>query len=538
MRVPRNFADEAHAAGAYFDPTDPERRELMGATTVIKRAMPPYLVPWAAKLTATEAVETIDQWRSLDKAAAIDLLKGAPDRARDKAGDKGTITHRFLKLHAAGEITGDEVWDADAMSYIAAGLAFLRDWRPRFVWQEATVFSPELGYAGTLDFIADIDGIGRVIGDYKSSNGIYAEVAAQLASYRFADHAVDERGERLAIPDVTGGIVVHLKGDGTYDVRPVLCDESAFEVFRHSLGICAWKARNRGVIGSPLPIPEIVDDIPEPDSLTARREWLRERIRNIVAAETAPEILAPLNVATSEALLLSWWPSHLGVVSGLDDAEIDEASDICWAVEKALRLQFPATDPLDEAADQETRALLASRLRELPEDLHPFTPGDIKRASIRSAEVMAAQLSDAESAHQERNEHALGALRDVVEIATQPLPADFPAIVARSVSRGRVTAPRLFSGEEVDRLDLFVEGIVTGFLSVMFEAAEGVEELLLAVHQSKRAALEHTKAKARVAGVMPPKSFAEIAGDPLLIALAIQGPAFAETPHKTKGDNT
>ena len=56
---PINFSDGAHAANAYIDPTDVEQRKLIGSTTVIKKALPPYLVPWAAKLTAEYAVDNL-----------------------------------------------------------------------------------------------------------------------------------------------------------------------------------------------------------------------------------------------------------------------------------------------------------------------------------------------------------------------------------------------------------------------------------------------------------------------------------------------
>lgn len=408
MSAPRNFADEAHAQNYYVDPTDPEQRPLIGSTSVIKKAMPPYLVPWAAKLTATYAVDNRMHWQELDRAAAIDLIKKAPDRARDHAADKGTVTHRFLELHAQGQLTGDETWEAEALPYIEAGIKFLTEWQPAFIWQEATVFNPERGYAGTLDFIAELPGLGRVIGDYKTSKGVYPEVAAQLASYRYASHAVDESNQRIPIPEVAGGVVVHLKGDGTYELRPVLCDERAYQAFLDSIGICDWKSKTRGVIGTKLPAPHPSavepglpgaddsastddpfvgldgnperaldeartlarggtpyrkDGAPNPDAypgasdpvpdaptgtlVERRRAWITGRVKAIIEASAATARLREMNVYSAADLLFNWWPDNAPkpVQSVTRHEQIDAIAETCSLVERDLGLAFPEPDP-------------------------------------------------------------------------------------------------------------------------------------------------------------------------------------------------
>jgi hypothetical protein len=545
MSTPLDFSTEAHAANAYIDPTDPEGRKLIGSTTVIKKALPPYLVPWAAKLTAEEAVDTVDNWRTLERAAAVDMLKRAPDRTRDAAGDKGTIVHRVMELAARGE-RPDEVYDTQVQGYVTAGLAFLDEWQPEFVWQEATVFHPEAGYAGTLDFIARLPGLGLVIGDYKTSKGIYPEVAVQLASYRYASHAVDAQHRRVDIPHVDGAVVVHIRGDGTYEVRPVKADETAFQTFQHCLAVCDWKAR-RGVIGAKVapPAPQPADPFaglpdatgaPQKPRPVERRDWLRARIANILGAEVPAQTLAEMNVDSAAALMVQWWPEDVATLKASDahtDDELTAIAERCAMVEKALGLTFPDPDPsvplVPErlAADHPDVVAMVARLRALPADLLAdveagaaqvpnmvaLTSGRITPALIAALDELVAK---AEAGHASRKMAAAALCSSLSALGVPEAP------VVGAATLGHHEDPARLTEAQLDRFWALVDALEIGLVVVgpSGQLIAGTGDGLVAIHGNRRDALNAAKRHAKAHDLDVPKSFADVLGDPLLVALA------------------
>lgn len=579
MSPPRNFADEAHQANAYVDPTDPEQRKLAGVTTVLKKAMPPYLVPWASKLTAEYAIDNLAAWQNLDREAAVTLLKGAPDRSRDKAGAKGTVTHRFLEMHAKGELDPDEIFDGDAIPYIKAGLAFLNDWKPRFIWQEATVFHPELGYAGTLDFIAELPGMGVVIGDYKTSKGIYPETAVQLAAYRYASHAVCEGPwdwERLAIPAVDGGVVVHLKGDGTYDLKPAQCDERAFNAFKACLAVGEWKASTRGVIGRAAKIPAEVG-APTPASAEPTPASVSPTAAEGAEGETVTAV-APAGADTTEDLLTSvvsvpfaevksWllrrmepikadkeaghtlavnWPLGLPVPINLATFEqIDAAVAIIAGVEREHGLPFGHTDPRtvnDKAGvDREHLDALAASVSRLPADLRP----DV--ALVRSTQARYAAdltlVAEAIDVHAGRAAQVVHGINEILT-ALDPTGTVDAAIlrdyIATLVSVGHTDRAGMLTADDVARFDALVEAATTGYLILgdgksphHFSVDTPSAELFASVFGGKRAALSAAKRAAKANGIASPARFDDAVSSPLLVALALAGMSDADSAPAT-----
>lgn len=199
-------------------------------TTIIGAMNKPALPRWAAKETAEFAVKVIDQISFIaqqDRQAAIDLLKGAPWRNSRKAMGRGSGIHKLIEQRMSGEAV--EVPDRHRDSYGAFG-AFLSDYNVSYETCETTVFSRTHNYAGTLDFIAKLDGIGTVVGDIKTGKNVWPEVGLQLAAYRYADFMGGKDGEEKEIPATTGAVVLHLRPDG-YSLHPVRSDVSLFGVF-------------------------------------------------------------------------------------------------------------------------------------------------------------------------------------------------------------------------------------------------------------------------------------------------------------------
>lgn len=273
-------------------PLDEEVERFWSVTTIIKGGLPaPALQAWGMRAVAEFAVANYRQLSAMVGSSyrferdatgavvgvledpdavvsAIDWLKGAPYRERDRKADLGTAVHEQAEAYALGKPM------PEAHDSIAANLLgfrnFLEDYQPRYaqldggLWlAEASVFNRAERYAGTLDAIADVPGLGRVLIDYKTGKDIYAETALQLAAYRHAEFIGLPDGTEWPMPEVDGCAALHLSplaGPRGYALRPVIADEQVFLAFKYVRETFRWQEEtSRGVIGAPLaaPRPEV-----------------------------------------------------------------------------------------------------------------------------------------------------------------------------------------------------------------------------------------------------------------------------------------
>ena len=240
------LAENVKGKGRHY--RHPETEELVpSVTNIIDVLSKPALPRWAAKETAQAAWKMRHSLDAMGETEAVDVLKGSPWRNSGRAADRGTSIHDYLEAAAGGrhvELSG-EAWN-----YKAAADEFLETYRPTIHLTEFSVFGD--GYAGTADFLADIDGR-LVVGDYKSSKALYPEIALQLAAIRYAHHIVDAEGGD-PMPEVDGCVGVLLTPDGC-EVREIDAGPEAFEAFRACL--TAWRWRKAGnPVGDVLPAPE------------------------------------------------------------------------------------------------------------------------------------------------------------------------------------------------------------------------------------------------------------------------------------------
>lgn len=216
------------ARGYEYPPT---REIFPSITTCLKCIDKPALVGWAAKMTAEAAWNMRHALVAMPEdsgGAAIDALKGARYRSMNKKGNLGSLVHRIAEALATDQPLPKIT--ENAAPYVDAFLAFVSDYRPTFRYVEGTVFSPEHRYAGTFDFLAEIDGL-PILGDHKTGSGIYSEVALQLAASRYATELWNPiTGDLEPMPDVAGCIAVHLQPEG-YRVLEVRADRLAHEAF-------------------------------------------------------------------------------------------------------------------------------------------------------------------------------------------------------------------------------------------------------------------------------------------------------------------
>jgi len=214
----------------------------------------------AARESAIFAVMRRDQWENLPTAEAIERIRKHHRGVWDDKASRGTAVHAMALAWAQGsEIDVPE----DCAPYIDALEWFYLDWRPRWVQLERSVIYDIVPnhYGGSFDAIADIGGQ-RWLLDLKTGAAVYPDTSLQLAAYRFASYmgVYDDTGALVdtePMPAVDACAVLHLQGDGTYELVPMKAGPEEFEFFLHARRLWEWNAASKKVIGEPLAAPSV-----------------------------------------------------------------------------------------------------------------------------------------------------------------------------------------------------------------------------------------------------------------------------------------
>lgn len=248
-----------------------------GVTTIIGDGMPkPALIGWTAKSIAEyvgerigkngDATELINDLKALDadkvardkdhrykakfpasgefsRTAVIDLLKTVQFEDRDKAANRGTEVHNL----AEDLMNGKEVEVPDELAgHVDAFIAWHDMWKPTNALPEFVCGNRRRKYMGTGDLIADLADRQRWLIDYKTNRtGPFAEVALQLAAYRYAEFLVTPDGE-IPMPSVDRCGVLWLRADG-YDFYEVKADEDTFRTFLYVQQVAAFQKADRSL---------------------------------------------------------------------------------------------------------------------------------------------------------------------------------------------------------------------------------------------------------------------------------------------------
>jgi len=225
---------------------------------------------WAANEVAKYAVKNIDAWRTLDDAAAIDLLKREPLRFLDRAASRGTDVHALAEAYAKTGVLPE--WAEEIDGYVTALRAFFNDHQPTPVLVEHTVFNSEVGYAGSFDMVCKLPQFGDdlCVLDYKTSKAIYPEVAAQLSAYAHGTEYIDDNDQSQPMPQIKRGVAVRFGANGDYEV--IECDIEAAWVYFQAV---------RKVYDIPVK-PFLLGNIAAPAGgvdLQQQRDWLRDRLQ-------------------------------------------------------------------------------------------------------------------------------------------------------------------------------------------------------------------------------------------------------------------
>lgn len=204
-------------------------------TNVIGIIDKPALPRWAAKETAKAAWSLRTSLDEMGEEEAVDVLKGAPWRRSGRAADRGTSIHEWLEAALLGQPLPE--LSGEAVLYRDAAAAWLERWQPETLATEVTMFSAL--YAGTADALVTLDGEVWLI-DFKTSSGLYPEVALQLAALAACPTAIigGEPTEEFDSIERLGA--VRIGKDGEWEMREVLSPSDALAGFYAALNLWGW----------------------------------------------------------------------------------------------------------------------------------------------------------------------------------------------------------------------------------------------------------------------------------------------------------
>lgn len=145
---------------------------------------------------------------------------------------RGTYVHQAIAL---GDRLDLASLDPAIAGYVRAWAAWKRDSGAAVVASEVPIAHQPLGYVGTLDALAVLNGRTYLV-DYKSG-GLPESVKPQTAAYRLALNAYGPKSEWTP---VLHRAVLQLSADGSYRWR-VLDDASDERTFRAALVCAQWQ---------------------------------------------------------------------------------------------------------------------------------------------------------------------------------------------------------------------------------------------------------------------------------------------------------
>ena len=190
-------------------------------------------------LKEKEENEEFDDWLVSIKSVFDTILAGKkePSKRKVAAADIGTEIHKWIEKWIGGKKPPFPE-DERAKNGVIAFMKFIKENdKLKLTSSEQFIYSKKYDYAGIKDWDAEEDGI-LVIGDNKSSKGIYTEMRYQLAGYWNASE--EESGKRYE----KGIIAKFGKYDGEFEHLEISRKEYKKDL-KAFLGLLDTKRRER-----------------------------------------------------------------------------------------------------------------------------------------------------------------------------------------------------------------------------------------------------------------------------------------------------
>lgn len=202
------------------------------------------LIGWAKGVTADAALANLDELALMraEKGPAIAKawLTAHATAESDSAKSLGTTIHLAAEQMARGAVPD---LAPDHLPWAAAYARFMEDWQPEYRSLERFVANLELGYGGTFDFIAVLDGK-LTLCDLKTGKGVYAETRLQLAALGLAEFiGLPNDPKQYLMPKIEQYAILHVRPDAYsrgYSLLRVDVNEADWSAFRGALAIYHW----------------------------------------------------------------------------------------------------------------------------------------------------------------------------------------------------------------------------------------------------------------------------------------------------------
>lgn len=198
---------------------DPAGRKsrITSVTSLLGLLDKPALKRWAANTAADYAIDHWDDLANMAPSQRRDAIAGAPWQSRDKSAATGTAIHSMAEDLVAGrpvEVPDDLAGHVNGLARWIDASGFQPHATECMVWSDE---DPDLGlcaYAGTFDALGVHPRHGTLLVDWKTSRGVWPEMAVQVAAYAAAEWLVDD-GTDVAMPRPDTLAVAHIRPDGT-----------------------------------------------------------------------------------------------------------------------------------------------------------------------------------------------------------------------------------------------------------------------------------------------------------------------------------
>jgi hypothetical protein len=240
-------------------------KKLPSVTTILGQISEYYIDKWRAGQIIDAILEqmTSGTWdqnvATMGPAKARATLEKEVERYLGRAASRGGAVHSWIEIDAARECG----YDVEYPELTAVHRPFIdayRSWRSghqvRWLALECSVINDTVGYGGTADAVAEVDGVVAFL-DYKTSKKLKTRVGAQLRALAKAEYAVGGDGLLYPVPPVQDHIAVLLCPDGSHLAQSIDDIDAAYDYF---LGLLrAWDFERNAKLGHRFlrPHPEL-----------------------------------------------------------------------------------------------------------------------------------------------------------------------------------------------------------------------------------------------------------------------------------------
>lgn len=216
-------------------------KSVNGTTTPLSIISKPALIWWAIDQTLKHVDRQWDingDYDEITKSQILDEAKYAHRRSLKTAADTGTLTHgwieKFIKAKIAGEEIPPKPKNIEAQQACGVFEAWAVKYNVKFFFSERKVLSLKYKFAGTTDIGCEIEGK-KLIGDVKTSSGIYPEMFLQLGAYHLA---LEEEFPEQKYDDT---FIIRCGRDGSLDIENSSGVRN--EIFKSSAGDIPYDAK-------------------------------------------------------------------------------------------------------------------------------------------------------------------------------------------------------------------------------------------------------------------------------------------------------